>query len=58
MRPKERDGYWHASGRIWINGRSIRVRQSLGLAVKTTSREQAEQECETYLADLKAKNHR
>lgn len=55
IRVKERDGYWHAAGRIRINGRSVRVRRSLGLAVKTVSRDQAEQECEAYVADLKAK---
>lgn len=52
---KERDGYWHANGTLRVAGRSIRVRQSLGLAIATTSQAEAEGALEAYLDDLKAK---
>lgn len=53
---KERDGYWHAHGRIRIPGRSsIRVRQSLGLAVAAVSQGQAEVELETLIDEIKAR---
>lgn len=52
---KERDGYWHAHGTLRVAGRSVRVRQSLGLAIATTSQGDAETALETYLDDLKAK---
>lgn len=51
----ERDGYWHASGRLRIEGRSVRVRKSLGLAVKAASFEEADIECRAYVDELKAR---
>lgn len=52
---KERDGSWHAFGVLRIAGRSIRVRQSLGLAVATTVQGDAESALESFVQDLKAK---
>lgn len=53
---KERDGYWHAHGRFRIpGGRSVRVRQSLGLAVAAVPERIAEVELETLVEDIKAK---
>jgi hypothetical protein len=51
---KERDGYWHAVGTLRVNGRSIRVRRSLGLPVIQISERQAEIELEAYLDEVKA----
>jgi hypothetical protein len=51
---KERDGYWHAHGTLRVNGRSIRVRKSLGLAVAAVTEDQARTELESYVDDLKA----
>lgn len=51
----ERDGYWHAHGTLRVGGRSVRVRQSLGLAVKTTRQSEAETELESLIEDIKAK---
>jgi hypothetical protein len=51
----ERDGYWHAHGTLRIAGRSVRVRQSLGLAVKATRQDETELELEQLVEDIKAK---
>jgi hypothetical protein len=50
----ERDGYWHAHGTLRTSGHSIRVRKSLGLAVKAVTEDQARTELEAYVEDLKA----
>lgn len=52
---KERDGFWHAHGTLRIAGRSVRVRQSLGLAIASTSQAEAESHLDSFLDDLKAK---
>jgi len=54
VRPQERDGYWHAVGRLRVGGHSVRIRRSLGLAVAATGYEQAAAECESYVEDIKA----
>lgn len=53
--PIERDGYWHAAGRVRIEKRSIRIRRSLGLAVTATTYDEAETACRTYVDELTAK---
>lgn len=53
--PVEREGYWHAYGRLRVEGRSIRVRRSLGMAVTTADFDEAQAACEAYVADLKAR---
>lgn len=52
---KERDGYWHAVGSLRVASRSIRVRQSLGLAVAAVPQFEAETALESFLEDIKAK---
>lgn len=52
---QERNGYWHAYGTLRAGGRSIRVRQSLGLAVAAAAQDTAERELDAFVADLKAK---
>jgi site-specific recombinase XerD len=52
---KERDGYWHAHGTVRVDGRSIRVRRSLGLAVASITQQQAETQLEDYIDELKAR---
>jgi integrase len=52
--PVERDGYWHATGRLHIGNRSIRVRRSLGLSVAAAGTAEAEAACAAYVADLTA----
>jgi site-specific recombinase XerD len=52
---KERDGYWHAVGSLRIAGRSVRIRQSLGLAVAATAQSEAETSLESFLEDIKAR---
>lgn len=42
VRLQERDGNWHAVGSLGVAGRSIRIRQSLGLAVAATAQSEAE----------------
>jgi site-specific recombinase XerD len=50
----DRGGHWYATGRIRVDGRSVRVRRSLGLAVDTCSQDDAELALERYLEDVKA----
>jgi hypothetical protein len=52
---KERDGNWHAVGTLRIAGRSVRVRQSLGLAVAATAQVEAEIALDSFVEDIKAK---
>ncbi len=51
----ERDGYWHAHGSVRIDGRSVRVRRSLGLAVVAASFEHAEIARDELLDEIKAR---
>jgi integrase-like protein len=52
---KERDGNWHAVGTLRVAGRSVRIRQSLGLAVAATCQSDAETALDSFLEDVKAK---
>jgi site-specific recombinase XerD len=51
----ERDGYWHAHGSLRVDGRSVRVRRSLGLAVVAASLDQAEVARDELLDEIKAR---
>jgi integrase len=50
----ERDGYWHLYGTIRIGRQSIRLRRSLGLAVRDCTQDEAELAAETAVAEIKA----
>jgi site-specific recombinase XerD len=53
---KDRAGYWYAEGRFRLaDGRSVRVRQSLGLAVANVSECDAQVELEAVVDEIKAK---
>ncbi len=53
---KGREGYWYAEGRFRLaDGRSIRVRKSLGLAVAAVSEWDAQVELEALVDQIKAK---
>jgi site-specific recombinase XerD len=52
---KERDGYWHATGTLIVNGRTARIRKSLGLPVASTTYRKAEIALAEYLDDEKAR---
>lgn len=51
----ERDGHWHAIGTMRAGGRSIRVRQSLNLAVEHYSRDQAEEIAQELTDEIRAR---
>jgi Phage integrase family len=51
----ERDGYWHAHGSVRIDGRGVRVRRSLGLALAAASLEQAEVARDELVDEIKAR---
>jgi hypothetical protein len=51
----ERDGYWHAHGSLRIDGRGVRVRRSLDLAVAAASLEQAETARDELVDEIKAR---
>lgn len=51
----ERAGFWHAVGTLRAGGRSIRVRQSLGLAVDRTTLDQAEEAARDLEAEIRAR---
>jgi hypothetical protein len=51
----ERDGYWHAHGSLLAEGRSVRVRRSLGLAVVAATRKEAELALEELVGEIKAR---
>jgi site-specific recombinase XerD len=52
---KERDGYWHATGTFIVNGRTTRIRKSLGLPIASTTYRKAEIALAEYLDDEKAR---
>lgn len=52
---KERDGYWHATGTLLVNGRTARIRKSLGLPIASTAYRKAEIALAEYLDDEKAR---
>jgi hypothetical protein len=52
---KGRDGYWHATGTLIVNGRTARIRKSLGLPVASTNYRQAEVALAEFLDDEKAR---
>lgn len=51
----ERDGYWHAVGTVRVDGRSIRIRKSLGLAVAAASADQADTAIGELVDEIKAR---
>lgn len=51
----ERNGYWHARGVVRAGGRSIRVRQSLDLAVDRYSESQAEDAARDLEFEIRAR---
>jgi hypothetical protein len=55
MHVVERDGYWHAHGSLRVDGRSVRIRRSLGLAVAATTFEQAELARDELIDEIKAR---
>lgn len=51
----ERHGHWHVKATVRAGGRSIRIRQSLGLAVADSSRDQALAAADEYVAEIRAR---
>jgi hypothetical protein len=51
----ERDGYWHAHGTIRVDGSSVRIRRSLGLAVGAASQDAAELARDELRAEIAAR---
>lgn len=50
----DRDGYWHAHGTLRIGQQPIRLRRSLGLAIRSCTQAEAETALDALVADIKA----
>lgn len=49
-----RNGYWHISGTVVAQGRSVRVRKSTGLLASQENRQEAEDEAERIADEIKS----
>src|SRR5690242_20488631 len=52
---KDRGGWWHAEGTVRLAGRSIRLRQSLGLPASAETEFEAQAALDALVDDVKAR---